>query len=51
MPNILDEIVAAKRGELARQMESAPLAALKKQITARRRRSVWRMPCGAGRCG
>ena len=35
MPNILDEIVAAKRVELARQQELMPLPALKEQIAAR----------------
>ena len=35
MPNILDEIVAAKRGELARQKELAPLPVLEEQIAAR----------------
>ena len=35
MPNILDEIVAAKRGELARQKEMASLPVLEEQIAAR----------------
>ena len=35
MPNILDEIVAAKRGELARQKEMASLPVLEGQIAAR----------------
>ncbi len=35
MPNILDEIVAAKREELAHVMKSAPLAVLQDQIAQR----------------
>ena len=35
MPNILDEIVAAKREELARQRAVAPLPALEERIAAR----------------
>lgn len=34
MPNILDEIVAAKRQELALQKEQVPLAALREQIAS-----------------
>jgi indole-3-glycerol phosphate synthase len=35
MPNILDEIVAAKRVELARDMEAAPFSTLMEQISQR----------------
>ena len=35
MPNILDEIVAAKREELAQVMKSAPLAVVQDQIAQR----------------
>ena len=37
MPSILDEIVAAKRQELALQKEAAPLAALQEEIAAQPR--------------